>query len=693
MEKQRFLINKIFFAVLMCIAVVLSAVSGRYISPAFAETDIVTAFECTNVYDDLTGSTLGGSSFDIAEYPHNSVGKPQIISFAEFCYSYYANNQSDYGLYVYVYNPQDKAIDVNGGNKVQFTYGDCKNYAKYSLEFLNYSTQAGYEGRFYKFRVNLSDAERAAILRDVLPDKRVYSVSGIELSYNNVVSEYGCAQTYTYSGFAKGYGSELAESDTLSCTVDGFDRYITLDVKSTEWRSASSAKGKNYQNQLNSVYFSVPNKFFESYGMLQEITAEWYEYKTDWITVTSDATLYSYMKKNMGRKYFSYDESGNISRIADSDAPYGLFGWDCITPSGSSSAYLGRFTYGFMLDNMTHNTSYVSNPSQSFHYAFYSDKPITETFLDSDVLSDWIYSYKDKYNVSRYLDCKGGQAIPADLFVDVVDEGRTRGYNRVAISSNDSYDLLNYADNHSTWDKINDFGFWNTLLGNVPTDGTILVDEPIKPLKKSDYENTDKSTYSESLYIAGSDVDEFDTYIHNAWDNNETPVLFRFAVTDYYAAYGTALDRSGGSYESRQQTLVGSQETVFFDFDIIQLAFRKDNVTTVIPVVSSPVDIIGNITPPPYDPNGDGIPLWFKLVLAAIIFLLIVILLWQTGLLPFATKAVVWVVAAPFKGVAWLVTQCKQAIKNRKERKAQKQAQRRQRQRQNKHRRGKNGKR
>lgn len=92
----------------------------------------------------------------------------------------------------------------------------------------------------------------------------------------------------------------------------------------------------------------------------------------------------------------------------DSSAPYGLVGWDCITPSNSSSAYLGRFTYGYQLDYMNSSSgSYVSNPSQAFHYAFYSNS-LTDTALTRDTLTEWIYSYKDKYTVSNYLDCKDG---------------------------------------------------------------------------------------------------------------------------------------------------------------------------------------------------------------------------------------------------------------------------------------------
>ena len=74
---------------------------GINIPTAYAENDdIVTRYEQTNVMSNLKGSTVGGKAFDAKDYPHNENGKPQVISFVEFCYSYYADKQSDYGLYI-----------------------------------------------------------------------------------------------------------------------------------------------------------------------------------------------------------------------------------------------------------------------------------------------------------------------------------------------------------------------------------------------------------------------------------------------------------------------------------------------------------------------------------------------------------------------------------------------------------------
>lgn len=178
--------------------VIATVVCGLNVSvpTAYAESDDVQArYEQTNVMSNLNGSTVGGKAFDVKDYPHNGSGKPQIISFVEFCYSYYADRQDDYGLYVYVYNPQDVAIDTNTlRNRIQLTYGNRPSYNKYTLKFLNYSDDAGIEGRFYKFKIELTYAERADILKTLSPDERVYKVSGIELSVKNKVTEHTTAQ-------------------------------------------------------------------------------------------------------------------------------------------------------------------------------------------------------------------------------------------------------------------------------------------------------------------------------------------------------------------------------------------------------------------------------------------------------------------------------------------------------------------
>ena len=155
---MRAIIKRFLYALLAFALCIVTVMCGWGNLSAYAATDesVQATYESTNVLNNLKGATIGGKEFDLADYPHNSNGKPQIISFVEFCYSYYAEKQADYGLYVYVYNPQDIAFDMSTErNKIQLTYGQKAGYSKYVLEFINYSTEAGYEGRFWKFKVTV----------------------------------------------------------------------------------------------------------------------------------------------------------------------------------------------------------------------------------------------------------------------------------------------------------------------------------------------------------------------------------------------------------------------------------------------------------------------------------------------------------------------------------------------------------
>ena len=78
------------------------------------------SYDKTNVLDDLKSSSVNGVPFDIRNYPYSKTGAPRILTFVEYCYSYRANGQDNYGLYVYVYNPQGNALNLTTKqNKIQ----------------------------------------------------------------------------------------------------------------------------------------------------------------------------------------------------------------------------------------------------------------------------------------------------------------------------------------------------------------------------------------------------------------------------------------------------------------------------------------------------------------------------------------------------------------------------------------------
>ena len=194
-----------------------------------------------------------------------------ILNVVEYCYSFDVLRQGNYALYLYIYNPNGQNINTTDGvNKVQMAVGynedgTPNNYEKFDLKFCSKSEEQFYEGLFYKFKVidHLS-SDGKTMLQRVKSSARRYDISGFEILENkqNSAIEYGVGGTYTFTGYAKGYGADINEESTLTCEVTDFET-IELDVKHTFYRSQTSSLGAGHQNQLDTVYFSVPKRFIE----------------------------------------------------------------------------------------------------------------------------------------------------------------------------------------------------------------------------------------------------------------------------------------------------------------------------------------------------------------------------------------------------------------------------------------------
>lgn len=631
---------------------------------AFAATDVQTAYENTNILDNLEGSTIGGKEFDIADYPHNDNGKPQIISLVEFCYSYYADRQEDYGLYVYVYNPQDIAFDMaTDRNKIQLTYGDKASYSKYTLEFLNYSEKAGYEGRFYKFKVRLSDAERLDILNTVDDNGRVYKISGIELSYKGTVTEYVCAQTYTYTGYAEGYGSELATGDTLACKVDGFDKYLTLDVHSTYYRPKGT-NGEAYERDtLHSVYFSVPNETIAEYGEMTAVHATWLNARTNPIFVTGNKDVYNAVLPYIGQTV----DGGDFTYAKDDNSPipYALIASKYIESAGWNNA---SYSLSYMSYNANRKYTKSDTDLTDLYYCFLADNEDADAYtLPAETLignkADGVRGYFETYTEEH-----GGELInnrfSKGLFESVADS-----FTDITISKDDTFELTDEIISQSLWQKFVGGGY------NVSGVNTYTV-SAIKKVESSDFKSTAAAT-CEELYIDASDYDEFKEYYDEAKAKGETVYLFRYYQSDYTCYEVAEYKRGEGDW-----TLLGTnfgydfvdsnayfmQMWVQLDFDIIDLTFTKDNVDTIIPVIMSPMDIAADGAPPVITTKNHLT--WWQILLAVLALILVIWLLFKFA--PVLVLAVGKVIALPFKAIG---AASKSLKERRKEKKEQKQEQ------------------
>lgn len=642
------------------------------------------SYDKTNVMDDLTSSTVNGQPFDVKDYPYDEDSQAQIVNFVEYCYSYKGNMQGNYGLYVYVYNPQGLNISTNSkGNKIQMAVsydseGNPNDYAKFDLLFLSKSEDSNYKNLFYKFKVADREINGTTFKDRVNSNERRYDVSGIELvTYGaNNATECPVNGTYKFTGYAAGYGPDAGTKSTLESSVEYLET-ITLDVKHTFYRTQTSNKGAGYQNQLDTVYFAVPQRFFDTYGKLQRIKAEWYEYKTKDIVVTSNQDFYDKAYPWIGRQTGDFDQFGMTEHNEEIHYALGQNAGD-----GGGGMMIAKWGWNL-------GSGYLHVPAPALYYLFKVDDieeydPYADIVSIGGVESNALYEYIKNYNKTfdnGTLPIKDG-TISADLFADDIDDYRKmdtefgkiqQGYSYYDFDADvDLQKLTSWQETDpSFWDNWVNWGLWDTIFGSIPEEESKTV-SPIYIVQESDLDGNDNEV-ADRLLINANDVQALRDYFKDATtvsgkdDEKKQVVLFRFATTDYYSAAVDIMELrtiipdkhiSGQAYRA--------WESVFFDFDIIQLTFNRDGVYTVIPVVSSPMDIVNAITPPVQMP--DEIPWWQILLAVLLIIVLLIILL---PVLPYILKFLFWLICLPFKAIAALF----KGIDNRRKRKTEVKAQ------------------
>ena len=545
---------------------------------AFAATAV--SMDTTDVMTDLQGSKIAGEDFNPDNFSYSDEKEPVVLSFAEFGFSYDTKSQGDYGVYVYVYNPTGKAITGNSLNKISiatvYQNGKAIDYEKFTLQYLSAST-GKYAYLFYKFKVQNAKTLWTRVSRNA--NLRRYDVAEIELNFGKPTSEaFTVGNYYEYSGYAQGYGADPNAASTLACKTDSIET-LRLEVSSSYFRYNN---GDFVQSNLQSVYFGVPNETFNKYGKLQQIKANWFETKTSPQFVLNSVSHYDNLESWVGKRVNGYNETIHYEYVSP-DPDFYIYSYNL--KMGKST--LSQFDWLFFSNSGKVSTDEVLSYAQTYTSRFGGDLLI------------------DKYSKA--------------LFVEEVDNGRQYGWQGdngqgVVIDADSLFDINGFTTGSKFWD------WWFSLFSHDLEHDDLKNIEPIYIVKDADILGSN-STIAERLLIDENDVDDFKAvYKQNLLAGKKT-VLFRFAMTDYvsyplYAHYYKVVD-SPFKYDN-----IGyiAQQTAFLDFDIIWLKFAKENQSTVIPVVSSPLDVFSGLTPPL---SNAGLNI-LAVVLAVVLFVAIV---------------------------------------------------------------------
>lgn len=578
----------------------------------------IKAFADEQVKYDRTKIEYDLSDMNLLEYEFKT--DVEVIRFQEYCYA--PNGASDnYGLYLYVFNPTGTAFVQTDENLVNMAvaYNDEGQPSAYENLKLMYLDETD-DGRFIKYKV--SDSKRLyKVANDYEEDfeKRRYDVVGFEFTQKDggkfvtKQEEVGISKTYYYTGYSASGDNNVS---TLKCEVQKLET-IELDVQHTNYLmenyGLNGEEDFNICDNLHTVYFSVPERYFTEYGDLQKIAAEWYEYKTSPIFVTSDDEAYEAFKPYLGQTLIN-DDGEPLGK----DLYWRVF-WDYyvrreyieigLVPVGYYDIYYyyWRFNSLYMDNDEWGETFRYASGAQNIDrmsWLLLRDTDSTnreEYWVSSKELLTYAQWYSENYSNGNSLIL---DKYSTDLFstfgneLNAIDEDRQK--NLVDFENGATSGRVNLEINAEDKQNLVDMGkisYISDIIGALKGETNTEIDciKVLSAADKTDIVSLGPESFAEKYYVNKHEAKDIQDYCVKEIENGNRVVFFRFAVTDYYSA-NARFDEIDKAMSSEDGFV--SQQTVFLNFGVISLTFRNElQKDTVIGVVANPIDIFSSIEP------------------------------------------------------------------------------------------------
>lgn len=575
-------------------------------SPKTASADAVEYVEGVNELDKTPVLEDLGEEY-VKKYESQTSGQIQLHSFQEYCYSGKPTVlNTKYGLYLYIYNPSRTEFEEKTGwenNTVNMATsynasGDPDRYDKLRLKNCGYTT-GEYDKLFYKFRIiGLEDVVKNVQAMDNQYGYRRYDISEIELRVKGNTAgahAYTIARTYTYKGYAEGCGSE--EASTLVCEQSEMD-VLHLKPYATSYRpEGNNGKNEYTQDSLHSVWFSVPNEYIEKYGEMYAVHAMWREAVLKPALVTGNQEAYNAISEYLGVELGGHNENLNYAYLGDYN--------------GSSSPGMGGATF--------HTYSYSYNLFEAYSGGTPLYRGVGE---EIDPLYLMFYSGKEEDSADNYVvssaDLKQAMKDASDMFGGAMITTKEGAYSSAlfeSVGKLEDYDITKDDTAQLLSKTPVDKSFWDKLFNrDTQYEGGAIENEEIYAIHEVTATDLtgNKKVVADRLYISQSDYDELMKAYSNAQNADETLYLFRFAKSEYMSQEASLLEEKKLITEYWAEVDSNAyffSSSVYLDFDIIDVTFKKGEVKTVIPVVMSPIDIFSESTPP-IDTTEDDPPWW-----------------------------------------------------------------------------------
>ncbi len=630
------LIQRITILLTTLVLTVATFLSGQANLSAFnfykARASSVNQFDLSYVIDDLKDSFIGNSNFSFDNYSYSQSKKTEVISVLEYGYSSNYSKCNNYGLYLYIYNPQNIKYSYRSElNTVSMRVANKGKYNKYKLRYLNHSIDSNNDNLFIKYKIDLTSTDIDIMLLNLSADKRIYEISDLEL-FNiteNDVDLIGFSKTIKYTGYMQGLSELNSVDSTLNCTYDHLTP-VEFEVFPTAY-NIDSKNENNTRDSLHSVYFRVDNDYLNKYGMLSEISAR---YKS---ALLAPGLVVGYQEVYDAIEPFLGKEMGE--KTHNSELDYCILDYTRV-PNAISSIpsafyivnFIYNYLYSFNLKTLTYNDySYVIDP---LYLMFYSGA---------------IKDSSDSYNVpSVDLKSKIEELSTISTGYKIDDKYLKNLFSKY----DETFTYVNYSSTDTlkiTTSTIKEvFNLLGISIGKYEyLDNDVLA---LYPVSDKDFESNDINSICDKLLIDIADYDNFKNCYELAKANNETLYLFRYRVSEFASKEVTIYKRNDSVVDTWDS--VGTNAYIFqryvdLGFDVISLTFSDNDCSIIMPVMSKPVDNFGNISSP-LDTSSDDEGYW-KLIIAFILGLALLIIAW-----PVVSPVIGFVFKGVFVGVGYI---------------------------------------
>lgn len=524
-----------------------------------AETDLLLEEMKANMTDEATGKT----KFDISKYPKSENGSPLIIG----GYESGIFDELDPALYFYVYNPSEKEISqIKAGLRVKFILNGETVYNNFlldqpAIELVN-ATIGDCSNRFYKAKIDLSSYASKY-------DPKECTEHVFTLDYTMFYYEGQSRPVKLDNEIDFTFGIDKTNKK-LVCDVSNKE-VDELEVGMTCYRHGSVDADLYTVNQINTAYFSVPDRYAEYFEDIYSIAS-------------------TYKKKT-------------TVPIMWGDFPSNYLDYFYCSQQNGTALDQGHFVEA--------ETGVWKEPFEEpcIENCFSFDEIITFDFAGLDA------TYKvPRYYIQERFEEWQNDGSNKKLFVE-------SEYCHTTRTIDQSFDSLSYLEQADFWKRVEDYGLlqalilsWNEEKFVVEEDYydipyIVLCDDTVR----NDLKNLSAESFCDKYFIEISDYSQFKIYL-NGHDN---VYLYRYDISEYWSDTLLAGSTSGGEFKqsSTLKKTFGVCQTAYYDdFQVVNITFKNEDSYLSVAVTSEPQDFIGPGSVEDPSPKTDPLDWWAALM-------------------------------------------------------------------------------